>query len=158
MASSQKVPENFKFRQHIPTPTWHLPGTYPAHEFQHGCAKMEPNYFLGPHVGFQESNVFCFCFSVFCARFLVQTISRVGCFVSFSKIGVFFRTGRLAFFWVLVLSCFLLSTRDTSTPYLLLLDTIRTPTMSPPIVSKEHKHPRNTRAWTSSNLVLLILE
>ena len=33
MTSSHKVPENIKFHQHIPTPTWHLPGTYPAHEF-----------------------------------------------------------------------------------------------------------------------------
>ena len=29
-------------------PTWHLPGTYPAHEFQHGCANMEPFIFFGP--------------------------------------------------------------------------------------------------------------
>ena len=33
MTSSQKVPVNIKIHQHIPTPTWHLPGTYPAHEF-----------------------------------------------------------------------------------------------------------------------------
>ena len=32
MTSSQKVP-GIKIHQHIPTPTWHLRGTYPAHEF-----------------------------------------------------------------------------------------------------------------------------
>ena len=33
MTSSEKVLEYIKIHQHIPAATWHLPSTYPAHEF-----------------------------------------------------------------------------------------------------------------------------
>ena len=40
------MPENIKIHQHIPTPTWHLPGTCPAHEFQHERANREPDFLI----------------------------------------------------------------------------------------------------------------
>ena len=39
MTSSQKVSENAQIHRH-------LPGTYPAHDFLHGCANMEPISFM----------------------------------------------------------------------------------------------------------------
>ena len=50
--SSQKVFENNQIRQR-------QHGTYPAHEFWHGCANVEPNFwFLLCNVSFRESNPF----------------------------------------------------------------------------------------------------
>ena len=44
-------------------PTWHLPGTYPAHEFQHGCANMEPVFFCPTSLVFGRVNDFKRSFS-----------------------------------------------------------------------------------------------